>query len=150
MTVTHLDIDLDGGTVEVAVEMPSVDFGVPGITGPRGPAGHQIVFGMFGPVTPKVGTLGFYPRIDGTITRVTAAVSAQTSGATRVDVNVGNVTVFTNQANRPNLNSTGRHFDDADAVDDPAFTEFDFITCDVDTAGVGAVDLIVTVEYEPT
>lgn len=153
---TELVIDVGTETVEVArpeieldidVSSPSLTIGVPG---QRGPAGHQMVFVMFGPVIPKVGTVGFYPRINGRITRVTGALTDQAAGTTRPDVNISNTTVFTDPAHRPNLNSTGRHFDDADLIDDGVFTPTDFVTCDVDVAGTGAVDLIVTVEYEPT
>lgn len=153
---TELVIDVGAETVDVsrpAIELdidvasPSLTIGVPG---QRGPTGHQMVFGMYGTVVPKIGSVGFWPRIAGRVVRVTAAVTTQASGATRPDVNIDGATVFTDQSHRPNLNSTGRHFDDADLVDAGSFTATDYITCDVDTAGVGATDLIVTVEYEPT
>lgn len=147
MTTAHLDIDLDGPDVNVTVDMPSIDFGVPGLTGPRGATGHDIVFVVFGPVSVRTGTVGFYPRVNGEITRVTAALSNQLSGTTRPDVNINGVSIFTTQANRPLLASVGRHFDDAGVIEAGTFTDTDYITCDVDAVGTGATDLIVTVEY---
>lgn len=156
MTTTHLDIDYqtldidvvsDAVDLDIEVATPALDLGVPGLTGPQGKTGHQMVWVMFGPVVPKIGTVGFYPRIPGTITRVTAAVSQQASGTTRPNIKISGTTVFTNPANRPTLNGVGRHYDDADAVDAGAFTATDYLTCDVDTVGTGTEDLIVTVEY---
>jgi hypothetical protein len=148
-----LEIDLDTTEVIVTrdqtdlaldVDSPTVDIGIPGL---RGATGHQIVFGTQGPVSVKTGTVGYYPRVPGRIIRVTAAVTNQISGTTRVDVNVTGTTVFTNQAHRPTLASTGRQFDDADTIDAPVFAATDYFTADVDTVGLGTTDLIVTVDY---
>lgn len=136
-----------GREVEVSAPQPTIDLTVPG---QRGPTGHQMVFVMFGAVVPKEGTVGFYPRIPGRIVRVTGALTDQASGATRPNIKISGTTVFTNPANRPNLNGTGRHFSDAADVEAGVFGEFDYMTCSVDSAGTGAQDLIVTVEYEPT
>jgi hypothetical protein len=154
MTTMHIDIDLDESTVEVvktdteldiSVDSPSVDIGVPGL---RGATGYQIVFGAKGPVFPGIGTFPFYPRIDGRIVRVTASCATQTSGATVVDVNIDDVSIYTDQSQRPALAGTGRHFDDGGTIGAGAFTATQAITVDRDSAGVGATDLLVTVDYE--
>lgn len=153
---TDLIIDVGTETVEVSspridleieVDSPSLVLDVPG---PRGQTGHQIVFGTQGPVSTKIGSVGYFPRVGGRIIRVTAAVSTQFSGSTVVDVNIctptTKTTVFTDPNHRPTLASTGRHYDDGQ-VDAGVFTAEDYFTCDVDTAGVGTTDLIVTVDY---
>lgn len=148
LPIAEIEVDLDYGTVQVTVDSPGVEFGVPGLTGKAGRS--PIVFGTAGPVIPKVGTFGFWPRVNGKITRVTAAVTTQTSGVTIPDVNISGATIFTNQAHRPTLSGVGRHFDDADAIDAGVFTATDYISCDIDQVGVGVTDLIVTVDYEET
>ena len=136
------------GVIELEIDPgPPIDVIETGPQGPPGQTGHVMVFGTQGPVTAKTGTVGFMPRVNGLITRVTAAVSDQISGATRPDVNVNGTTIFTNQAHRPNLAGIGRHFDDADAIDAPAFTATSYFTADIDVAGNGTKDLIVTVDY---
>jgi hypothetical protein len=145
LVIRHLD------PITLAVEGTSTNFLpeviVRSVAGPRGATGHQVQFGSFGVVVTKVGTVGFYPRVAGRIVRVTAAVTTQTAGSTRVDINVNGVTVFTDQTHRPNLAGTGRHFDDADSIDAPTFGATDYITCDIDAVGTGVTDLIVTVDY---
>lgn len=136
------------GVIELEIDPgPPIEVIETGPSGPPGQTGWQICFGTQGPVTSKIGTVGFFPRVNGMITKVTAAVSDQISGATRPDVNVNGTTIFTNQAHRPNLASVGRHFDDADVIDAPAFTATQYLTADVDVAGNGTKDLIITVDY---
>lgn len=149
MTTPVIDVDFAVPSTTVSAGMPAVDVAIPGLTGPAGTSKRQVLFGTKGPVVgAAVGTIPFYPRVNGTITRVTAAVSGQTSGATRPDVNINGVSIYTDQAQRPNLASTGQHFDDGGTIGAGTFTDTQAITVDRDSTGVGTTDLIVTVEYE--
>jgi hypothetical protein len=149
VTTPVIDVDFAVPITTISAGMPSIDVAIPGITGPPGSSSKIIVFGTKGNVTgSQAGTIPFYPRIAGDIIRVTAAVSGQASGTTRVDVNINGVTIYTDQTQRPNLNGVGQHFDDGGTAANATFTANDYITVDRDSSGVGATDLIVTVEYE--
>lgn len=160
MTTGHLDVDLGTNTLEVlagtpeadvATGTPGIDVGVPGLTGPRGPAILFVLFGNAGDVPPPApGQIPFYPRVAGFIIRVTAALSHQTSGATILDVNISGVSIYNDPLQRPILDQVGQHFVDANAIFNAQFDENDYITVDRDAVGTGAKNLIVTVEYEPT
>lgn len=149
-TIPQIDVDFAIPTAVVEAGMPQADVAIPGIPGPPGTTKQTINFGALGPFSgSQQGRVPFYPRINGVITRVTAAVDAQTSGATRPDVNIDGVSIYTDQTQRPNLNGTGRHFDDGGTIGAGAFTATQPITVDRDSSGVGSEGLIVTVEYEP-
>ena len=153
MTTPVIDVDFAVPSASVAVGMPSVDVSVPGTRGPSG-VSHQN-FGMFGDVSARVGEIPWFPRHNGRILRVTASVSAQTSGQTVVDLirhtvaNPAGTSVFTSPGHKPTMSAAGLQFDDG-AVDLPDFGDLDWFTMTVGQAGVGAKNLLVDVEYEPT
>lgn len=149
-TLPAIDVDFAVPSASIEVGMPTVDVMIPGLTGPAGSTSKIIVFGNAGTVPPAGGgEIPFYPRVEGDVVRVTAAVSDQTGGVTRVDVDISGVSVYTDQAQRPNLSLTGQHFDDGGTIGNGHFTPTDYITVVRDSVGAGAKNLIVTVEYEP-
>lgn len=148
--IPEITVDYAVPTATVAGGTPSVEAAFPGLTGPAGSRTREILFGTKGPIgTPGDGSIGWYPRHSGTITRVTASVSDQASGTTTIDVNISGVTIYTDQSQRPVLASTGRHFDDGGTIANATFTDTDYLTVDRDTIGTSVIDLVVAVEYEP-
>jgi len=73
------------------------------------------------------------------------------TGTTLVDFNINDMTVFTTQANRPQI-AGGQtvKYDRSGAPDLPLVTEYDILTMDIDTIGTSAADLSATVKVRRT
>jgi len=150
-TLPAIDVDFAIPSATIEAGMPAVDVAIPGLTGPAGSQKREVVFGTKGPIaTIAVGTIPYPLPFNGVITKVIAACSAQTSGSTLSDVNINDVSIYTDQSQRPNLAGTGRQSDEGGTIGAGSFTAGQFLTVDRDSFGVGLKDWIVTVEYEPT
>lgn len=102
-------------------------------------------FSVAGDVATGAGSHRWYAEEALTIVSVRASVgTAPTGAALIVDVNKNGTTVFTTQANRPQI-AAGTNTDLADAIDVTSLALGDFLTVDVDQIGSGTAGANLTV-----
>jgi len=101
-----------------------------------------------GAVTTITGNKRLYTPVARTIIDVTASVgTASSSGVVTVDVDKDGTTIFTTPANRPEIAASG-HVSSSETPDVTSWGSGSYLTVNVDDAGTGAEDLVVTVRYE--
>jgi len=84
-----------------------------------------------------------------TITKITAYVDDPgTAGSTIVDIHKNGTTIFTTQANRPEIAFDGVSLYSSEAPDVVEIDAFDVLTLDIDSIGTSASSLTVTIEIE--
>lgn len=83
------------------------------------------------------------------IISVSARLGTAGSTQTIVDVNKNGTTIFGTQANRPTFAASGK-LATVGAFSVSTLTTGDYLTCDVDTAGTGALKLVVDIRYRRT
>lgn len=102
-------------------------------------------FSMTGALATKVGGFKVYMEGDYVLDTVRASVgTAPTAGTVVVDVNRNGTTVYTTQANRPTIATSGFTALGGAAAND-TFSAGDYLTVDVDTVGTSSADLTVVV-----
>lgn len=83
------------------------------------------------------------------IISISARLGTAGSTSTIVDINKNGTTIFGTQANRPTFSASGK-LATVGAFSVSTLTTGDYLTCDVDTAGTGALKLVVDVRYRRT
>jgi hypothetical protein len=83
------------------------------------------------------------------IVSISARLGTAGSTQTIVDINKNGTTIFGTQANRPTFAASGK-LATVGAFSVSTLTTGDYLTCDVDTAGTGALKLVVDVRYRRT
>lgn len=111
----------------------------------------QAIFTVEGAVAVTTGRLRLYNQlgIPVTITEVFLSIdTAPTGTALIVDIHKGGVTIFTTQANRPQV-AIGANSGNTTTVDVPAWADGEYLTMDTDQIGstVAGSDLVVHVIY---
>jgi hypothetical protein len=93
-------------------------------------------FSLGGPLTVKTGTFKVYTEGDYVVETIRASVGggAPAGSAVIVDVNKNGTTIYTNQANRPQI-AAGATTGTGNSPAITAFTAGDYITVDVDAVG---------------
>lgn len=113
------------------------------------PTRYTAVFAVDGTISIGTGHLRIY-NITGasrTITKVEIAVdTAPTGTAVIIDVNVNGTTIFTTQANRPQI-AVGSNFGSTTSIDQNVFADGDYLQADIDQIGSGAAYLTIHVTY---
>lgn len=107
-------------------------------------------YGYAGDLVVGAGADRWYMTRAGTLTNVAAWVQTVPTGAAiRVDVNKNGSTIFTTQANRPNI-AAGTRTDLASVPDVTAFVAGDYFTIDIDAIGstIPGADLVVLLEWQ--
>lgn len=98
---------------------------------------HQFVFAYQDDAVVSSGRMRIYNVFGatGTIKKVfLAAHTAPTGAALIVDININGVTIFTNQAHRPQI-AAGSNIGFSISIDVPGFTDGDYLTMDIDQIG---------------
>ncbi len=94
-----------------------------------------IVFTWDGTLSVRTGELRISPHVDCSILEVWARVNTTPAGASiKVDVHKNGATVFTTQANRPEI-APGDNYDLSVAPDVTGLVTTDYVTMDVDQVG---------------
>jgi hypothetical protein len=111
-----------------------------------------ITFSKAGELETGTGTFRWYAPWAGTIKTVRSSVgTAPTGAALIVDVNKNGTTIFTTQADRPEIAVSGNYSgEETPAVD--SLSEGNYLTVDIDQVGstVAGEDLVVVIEIEVT
>jgi hypothetical protein len=91
------------------------------------------------------------PIHGGNFTILSVAARLQTPGSTQtvVDVNKNGVTIFGTQANRPTI-ASGAKLATVGTFSVSSLTDGDYLSVDIDTAGTGALRLVVDIRYRRT
>lgn len=119
---------------------------VTNIRGADGDAGPGFLWlASPGPLFQVIGRTRAYLPAAGTITNIHASCGTPTDdGDVIVDVNLNGTTVFTTQANRPAIGTTGLAA--SNTPDVSAFDEGDYLTFDIDDPGSLAGDLVLRID----
>lgn len=112
----------------------------------------QIIFTVNGELTVNTGNIRI-PNITGTtltITKVRIDVNtAPTGNSIIVDVNKDGTTIFTTQANRPEI-AIGEYYDQTTTIDVANWVDGGYLTVDIDQVGSAypGADLTITIKIE--
>ncbi len=114
-----------------------------------GTAKQLATFGQAGTLGTGTGVTRYIFPMTATITSVTLSCNTAPTGASiKVDVNKNGTTIFTTQANRPTIATSG--FSSSAAVPDvTSISVGDYLTCDIDQVGstIAGADLVIQVLY---
>lgn len=108
---------------------------------------YEALFSVEGPLSVAPGSMRIYNLSRGrrTIQRVFLSVATAPQGSSIiVDVNKNGTTIFTNQANRPQI-APGANTGETTTIDVPAWNDGDYLTVDVDQVGSTASGSYLTV-----
>jgi hypothetical protein len=120
------------------------------VTGPG--LGYIAPFSQSGVLAAILGNSRWYLPMNCTITGVYCSVgTAPTGGAIIIDVNLNGTTIFTTQANRPSIPSSGFYSGLVTNMNVTAVTAGSYISIDVDQIGatVAGSNLSVVIQYVP-
>lgn len=141
-TITYTD--LSTSTFQVTNGSPGADSVVPGPPGDN--AAYIPTFTAAGWLIAQQFSMRLYVTVACTISQVHISVGTAPAGQSiKVDVNKNGVTIFTTQANRPEIAIAG--FADSSVPDVTALAPGDYLTVDIDQAGttILGADLVVQV-----
>lgn len=131
-------VDADGhlSVVTVPAEV-TVEISEVGVQGAAGPSHYPFPFSFTEDIFPLVGKSAVIIEHTGyAVEGVRAYVDeAPTGGPVEIDVNIGGVTIFTNQANRPTIAAGGQDSGFVTNMDVSILTPGDKLTVDVDLVG---------------
>jgi hypothetical protein len=125
--------------------------GVRGLNGSPGSKGESMItFSSTGSLSVTTGTIRYLFPFAATILGVSAAINtAPTGSSVLVDVNKNGTTVFTTQANRPEIAASANSSGTESVPDVTSISSGDFLQVDIDQVGstVAGSDLTVFIRY---
>ena len=101
----------------------------------------QAIFTISGNLSVLAGTLRIYNQLGRTVTISEVFLSANTAPLTSAiiaDVHKGGTTIFTNQANRPQI-AASANTGNTTTIDVPSWADGEYLTVDIDQIGTGTV-----------
>lgn len=156
----HTVVKVQAATIDSTVVHPEDDeatvFIEHGSRGPAGPAGTNGIgstiqtFTAPGTLLVYSGRSRFYAPVDMTISAIEVAVGTPSDGQSIVlDINKGGSTIYTTQANRPQLNAGIYHIS-ATLPDITTLDQGEYLTVDIDQVGnvVAGADLTVIIKLD--
>lgn len=136
LRVRLLTLTSGGVSVEYVMPAPTVGF-TPAITVTQHTTVTPLIGGTNGPLSTEVGTSNLYVPFDARVLAVTVALAeAPTVTAAIFDVNCNGTTIFTTQANRPQV-QPGELTAISGPPDSADLTAGDLLTFDIDQIGSG-------------
>lgn len=137
-------------TVQVLTETNTVLVTSPGPQGATGQGTTTHTFTLPGELYVISGKVRFYMQRNFKITGIVAAVAFPPTGsAVILDINKNGTTIFTTQANRPNI-AVGANSDLNSAPDIDTLSVGDYLTVDIDQVGSSFAGSDLTVQIELT